>query len=294
MTRPSKQNESPAPGLAPGLYLVATPIGHAEDITLRALRVIRDADTLLAEDTRVTRKLLSLHGLDRRLEAYHDHSGPEMRADIVARLAAGEAVALVSDAGTPLVSDPGYKLVRAAIDAGHKVTAVPGASSLLAALTLSGLPPDRFFFAGFLPPKAGARARAIADMADIPGTLVLLEGASRVPATLAALAEGLGARPAALARELTKRFEEVARAPLPELAARYAAEGPPKGEVVILVGPPEAGAREADAAAALDGALREALARSSLREAVAEVTRALRLPRKQVYARALDLKGGDA
>jgi 16S rRNA (cytidine1402-2'-O)-methyltransferase len=295
VTQSSKQIRDGAErALEAGLYLVATPIGNAEDITLRALRILRDADAVYCEDTRVTRKLLSLHGQDRRLIPYHDHSDAKDRSEILERLAGGECVALVSDAGTPLVSDPGFKLVREAVAAGFRVLPIPGASSLLAAVSISALPPDRFLFAGFLPPKAAARARAIADLATVDATLVFLEGASRVPDTLADLAHALGSRPAVVARELTKKFEEAVRGPLPELAARYAQEGPPKGEVVLVVGPPDPAAQVEEAEAALDDALRDAMANDTLRKAVDRVTARLGLPRKQVYARALALKDGDA
>ena len=273
--------------LAPGLHLVATPIGNLKDITLRALEALAQADVLVCEDTRVTRKLLAAQGIERPLLAYHDHNAAEMRPRLLAELAAGAAVALCSDAGTPLISDPGYKLVRAAIEAGHPVTTLPGASAPLAALVVSGLPSDRFYFGGFLPPKSAARRRALQAVAGLEASLLFLESARRLPATLADLAAVLGPRPAAVGRELTKLFEEVRRGTLSALAAAYAEEGPPKGELVIVVGPPEAGA--AESAESLDRRLRAALAEASLRDAVDRVAAESGLPRRQVYQRALAL-----
>jgi 16S rRNA (cytidine1402-2'-O)-methyltransferase len=277
--------------LAPGLYLVATPIGNARDITLRALDVLAAADLLAAEDTRRARKLLAIHGVRRegRILSYHDHNGAQQRPRLLAALAEGRSVALVSDAGTPLVADPGYRLAAEAIAAGHPVTAVPGASALLAALALAGLPTDRFLFAGFLPPRQAARRRALAELAAVPATLVFYESPRRLAASLADMATVLGAgRPAAVCRELTKRFEEAVRAPLGELADRAAAGAAPKGEVVVLAGPPGEAPAGADA---LDAALAAALAGQSVKDAAAEVAGALGLPRRQVYARALVLAG---
>jgi 16S rRNA (cytidine1402-2'-O)-methyltransferase len=285
----------PTPGadavLDPGLYLVATPIGNLADMGRRALAVLAGADVIACEDTRTTRKLLTAYGIDTRLTAYHEHNAARARPGLIERIKRGGAVALVSDAGTPLVSDPGYKLVRAAIDEGLAVTAIPGPSAALAALLVSGLPSDRFMFAGFLPAKAEARRRAVADLAAIPATLVLFESARRLPEALAALAEGLGPRPAAVARELTKLHEEVRRGSLSDLAAHYASAGPPKGEVAIVIGPPEDGAARATAED-LDTILRQALdAGLSVRDAVAEAVASTELPRQKVYARALELSG---
>ncbi|WP_081629356.1 16S rRNA (cytidine(1402)-2'-O)-methyltransferase [Methylopila sp. M107] len=277
--------------LAPGLHVVATPIGTLADITIRALETLAGADLVFCEDTRVTRKLTSHYGISTPLAAYHEHNAAEMRPMALARLAAGGRIALVSDAGTPLVSDPGFKLVRDAIAAGAAVTAAPGASAVLTALVLSGLPTDRFFFEGFLPSKQQARAGRIAEIARLPATLVLFETGPRVAAALADLAAGLGGRPAALARELTKRFEEVRRGTLPELAAALGSEPAPKGEIVLVIGPPpeEAAPLETD----LDAALAAALARGSVKDAVAEVSASTGAPRREVYARALALtKGG--
>src|SRR5690606_18997890 len=197
--------------LAPGLYVTATPIGNLADVTLRALSVLMSADLVLCEDTRVTRRLLDRFGLRPQLLAYHEHNAASVRPRVLERLGAGESVALVSDAGTPLVSDPGYKLVQAAIEAGHQVFPIPGASAVLAALVAAGLPTDRFFFEGFLPPKAGQRKARIAALAEIPATLVLYESGPRLAASLADLAAGFGARNAAVCRELTKKFEEIRR-----------------------------------------------------------------------------------
>lgn len=272
----------------PGLYLVATPIGNLADITLRALWVLQLADVLLCEDTRVTRKLLSAYGIPARLVAYHEHNAHAMRDTVLEHLAAGKRVALVSDAGTPLISDPGYRLVVDAHAAGHHVTSLPGASSVTLALTLAGLPTDRFLFAGFLPAKAQARRQAIAELAAIPATLVLLEAPHRLPESLAALAETMGGREAAIARELTKRHEEVRKATLAELAAHYASEGAPKGEIVLVIAPPAAQA--APAGADLDALIREGLAQESVKALSTRLSAELGLPRKQIYDRALELK----
>lgn len=278
-----------SPRLAPGLYVTATPIGNAGDITLRALDVLSRADLVLCEDTRVTAKLFAIHGIAAKTAPYHDHNAAEMRPRVLRRLEAGEAIALVSDAGTPLVSDPGLKLVREALDAGHNVTALPGASSVLAALTLAGLPTDRFFFAGFLPPKQEARRKELAELAVIPATLVFLESANRLEAVLADMASALGPREVSVARELTKKFEEVRRGTLADLAAHYAEAGAPKGEIVIVVGPPEK--RAALCAHEVDAMIENALQRASLKDAVAEVVSVTGLPRREIYARALELSG---
>ncbi|HMM14080.1 MAG TPA: 16S rRNA (cytidine(1402)-2'-O)-methyltransferase [Parvibaculum sp.] len=278
--------------LAPGLYVTATPIGNAADISLRGLEVLREADLVLCEDTRVTAKLFAIHGISTKMAPYHDHNAAEMRPKILNRLAAGEAIALVSDAGTPLISDPGYKLVREAVEAGHMVTALPGASSVLAALMVSGLPTDRFLFAGFLSAKREARRKELAELATVPATLVFLESANRLAASLADMAEALGEREAAVARELTKKFEEVRRGPLAELARHYEEAGAPKGEIVIVVGPPAA--RAPLCAHEIDAMLENALARASLKDAVAEIVAMTGLPRREIYARALALsRNGD-
>ncbi len=268
---------------------MATPIGNLGDISLRALEVLAKADLVACEDTRTTRKLLTAHGIAAKLTAYHDHNAARVRPKLIKRLDCGEAVALVSDAGTPLISDPGYKLVAAAAEAKVAVIAVPGASAALAAMTVSGLPSDRFLFAGFLPNKSGARRRALAELAPVPASLVIYESARRLPAALADMAEVLGPRPAAVARELTKLHEEVRRGTLAALAEHYGRAGPPKGELVVVVGPPGPDDAAAPDAEVLDAQLRAALRRASLRDAVAAVAEATGLPRRQVYARALEL-----
>jgi 16S rRNA (cytidine1402-2'-O)-methyltransferase len=273
--------------LAPGLYVVATPIGNLRDITLRALDVLAAADLVLAEDTRVAAKLLGAFGLQARLERYDEHGAERTRPKALAALAEGGRVALVSDAGTPLVSDPGYRLVREAAAAGHAVFPIPGASALLAGLSVAGLPTDRFLFAGFPPPRSGARKSFLAELAGIRATLVFFEGGPRLADSLADMAQVLGDREAVVCRELTKLYETVVRGRLSELAAdpRFAA---PKGEIVVLVGP----GREAQATAEdADAALADALARLSPADAAAEVARALGLPRRDLYRRAMTLKG---
>jgi 16S rRNA (cytidine1402-2'-O)-methyltransferase len=275
-----------APRPAAGLYLVATPIGNLGDMTLRGLEVLAGADVIACEDSRVTGKLLERYGIITPLTPYHEHNAREARPKLLARLADGAAIALVSDAGTPLISDPGYKLVREACAAGYPVTALPGASAPLAALSLSGLPTDRFFFEGFLPAKQAARQKRIAALKAIPATLVLFESGQRVAAALADLAEGLGPRPAAVCRELTKLHEEVRRGDLASLAHDYAEGGETRGEFVIVVAPPE---DDGGTASDVDALLRRALVRVSLKDAVGEVALATGQPRRTVYQRALEL-----
>src|ERR687893_110890 len=222
--------------LSPGLYVVATPIGNLRDVSFRALSTLAAADAVLAEDTRVTKTLLAHYGITTPLVTYNEHSNDAVRERMIHRLREGQALALVSDAGTPLVSDPGYKLVQAAIAEGLPVTPIPGPSALLTALVVSGLPTDRFFFEGFLPPKSGARRTRLGELATIPGTLMLFEGPHRLPEMLTDAAAVLGERQAVVARELTKLFETVRRGTLAELAGQFAEEGPPKGEIVVLIG----------------------------------------------------------
>jgi 16S rRNA (cytidine1402-2'-O)-methyltransferase len=270
--------------LSPGLHIVATPIGNLGDLSPRAAETLRSADLILVEDTRVTAKLLAHIGAKARMVRYDDHSTEPERERIIAML--GErAVALVSDAGTPLISDPGYKLVRAARVAGHAVQTVPGPCAAIAALTIAGLPTDRFLFLGFLPAKAKARSDAIAEVANVRATLVLYESGSRLGDTLNALASQLGLRDAAVARELSKLHEECVTGRLAELAERYA-DAAPKGEIVIVVGP----SLEADTVSdqLLDTMLDEALAHLSPSRAAAEVAKRLNIPRKRAYARALE------
>ena len=271
--------------LPPGLYVVATPIGNLADLSPRAAETLRRADRILAEDKRVSARLLAHAGAKAPMSTYHDHTSAAERQSIVARLGE-QAIALISDAGTPLISDPGYKLVRAARAAGHAVHTVPGPSAAIAALTVAGLPTDRFLFVGFLPPRAKARADAIAEVAGVRATLVLYESGPRLGETLEALAARLGPREAAVARELTKLHEECVTGTLAELAERYA-DTAPRGEIVIVVGPPAAG--EAASEADLDAALEEALAHLSPSRAAAEVAERLGVPRKRAYARALQL-----
>jgi 16S rRNA (cytidine1402-2'-O)-methyltransferase len=272
-----------------GLHIVATPIGNLGDITLRALAVLAGADAIAAEDTRHTGRLLAHFGIETPLVRYDEHAAAARRPALLERLSRGEAVALVSDAGTPLVSDPGYRLVTEALEAGHSVHAVPGVNAPVAALSVAGLPTDAFYFAGFLPQKAKARQARIGEISRVPGTLVLFESPHRLAAALADLAEGLGDRPGAVARELTKRYETVERGTLSELAGRFAGTEP-KGEIVVLVGPPPK-ATETDAAE-LDAMLAEALARLPASAAAADVARATGGNRRDLYRRALALKGG--
>ena len=286
-SRPAGGGAQPKP-VAPGLYLAATPIGNARDVTLRLLDVLAAADVVACEDTRVTSKLLTLHGLSRPLFAYHDHNALRAGPVLIERLKRGEIVVLVSDAGTPLVSDPGYALAREAIAEGVPVTALPGPSAALAALTLSGLPAERFLFAGFLPPKQTARRKALAELAALPATLIFYESPNRLPESLADMAAVFGPRPAAVARELTKLFEEVRRDPLDALAAHYAESGPPRGEVAVVVGPAEAAPASDEE---IEEALQAALGEMSVSEAAADVARATGRPKREVYARALALKG---
>lgn len=271
--------------LEPGLYIVATPIGNLGDLSPRAAETLRKANLVLAEDTRVTGKLLAHAGAKTPMRRYDDHSSDRDRAELVSRLGS-MAVALVSDAGTPLISDPGYKLVRAARDAGHQVRTIPGPCAAIAAITLSGLPSDRFLFAGFLPAKAKARADSIAGLAAVRATLVFYESGPRLADSLAALAAGLGTREAAVAREITKLHEECVTGSLAELAKRYEVAAP-KGEIVIVVGPPHAA--EAASDADLDSTLKEALKNASPSRAAADAAQRLGIPRKRAYARALEL-----
>lgn len=275
--------------LPPGLYIVATPIGNLGDMTSRAAETLRGADYILAEDKRVSAKLLAHVGAKAPMTAYHDHSDDKLRERILADLGT-KAVALISDAGTPLISDPGYKLVRAARQAGHAVHTLPGPCAAIAALTLAGLPTDRFLFLGFLPAKSKARADAIAEIATVRASLVLYESGPRLGECLAALSDGLGRRDAAVIREISKLHEETVSGTIAELAGRYA-DSPPKGEIVIVVSPPPERAAASDDE--LDQALRAALASMSPSRASADVAAALGIPRKRAYARALELGGGD-
>jgi 16S rRNA (cytidine1402-2'-O)-methyltransferase len=282
---PFQASSDPLPG---GLYVVSTPIGNLGDITLRALDILRRASKIYAEDTRHTRKLLSLLGIPAgELRSYHDHNADQVRDGILAALAADESIALVSDAGTPLISDPGFKLVRAAWEAGAQVFAAPGASAVLSALAVAGLPTDRFLFAGFLAAKSTARRSELAELARVPATLVFYESPQRAAESLADMADILGDRPACLARELTKLHEETWRGGLVELARR-AAERDLRGEIVIVVGAPLPDAPPAEEA--IDAALSEALAAgASVKDAAAEIAGRFGLPKREIYARALFL-----
>jgi 16S rRNA (cytidine1402-2'-O)-methyltransferase len=275
--------------IQPGLHVVATPIGNLGDISFRALATLAAADAVIAEDTRVTKVLLAHYGISTPMVAYHEHNATIMRPHLLARLASGAALALVSDAGTPLVSDPGFKLVTEAVASNIAVTSIPGASAVLAALVVAGLPTDRFFFEGFLPGKSAARRQRIAELATIPGTLVFFESPRRVAETLVDLTAVLGpSREAAMARELTKHFETVRRGKLSELAEALANEPAPRGEIVLLVGPPDSGAAvllQAD----LDDLIGKALETYSVKDAAALVSAETGQPRRKVYARALEL-----
>lgn len=275
----------------PGLYLIATPIGTARDITLRALDLLGAADVLVAEDTRSLRHLMDIHGIglgERPLWAYHDHNGARMRPRIMAALAAGQVVVYAAEAGTPMVADPGFDLARAAVAEGHRLVSAPGPSAAVAALTLSGLPTDRFLFAGFLPPTAAKRRAAIEELATVPATLIFYESPRRVAAMLADAAKLLGAaRQAALCREITKKFEEIRRDTLGSLAAGCTGQAL-KGEIVVVIGRGySSNIREMD----LDKRLEEALQQGTLRDATDEVAASLGLPRRKVYQRALQLTG---
>jgi 16S rRNA (cytidine1402-2'-O)-methyltransferase len=280
-----------APKAVPGLHLVSTPIGNLGDITLRALETLAGVDIIACEDTRITRRLTERYGIAAQLKPYHEHNAALARPKILERLAQGASIALVSDAGTPLISDPGFKLVREVSAAGHPVIALPGPSSVLAALAVAALPTDRFFFEGFLPPKETARRSRLAELARIDATLVMFESGNRVEDTLRDLADIMGARDAAICRELTKLHEEVRRAPLSELA-KSAGALETRGEFVLVIGPPAASAgimTESE----LDDLLRSALKRDSVKDAVAHAVEVSGRPRREIYARALALARQD-
>jgi 16S rRNA (cytidine1402-2'-O)-methyltransferase len=283
------QAEIPARPLEPALYLVATPIGNLGDITLRALETIAAADVLACEDTRVTRVLLDRYGIRQKPVAYHEHNAAEAGPRLIKALQEGRSVALVSDAGTPLVSDPGFRLVEAAREAGVRVVPIPGASAALAALTASGLPSDAFFFAGFLPVKDGQRRGRLDELKAVPGTLIFFESPRRLADSLAAMAGVLGERPAVVCRELTKTFEEFRTGSLPELAGHYAEAGAPKGEVVVCVGPPAPveAPREGD----IDRLLLSLAGEMGASKAAAEAARMTGAKKPDLYRRLLELKG---
>jgi 16S rRNA (cytidine1402-2'-O)-methyltransferase len=280
-----------APKAVPGLHLVSTPIGNLGDITLRALETLAGVDIIACEDTRITRRLTERYGISALLKPYHEHNAALARPKILQRLAQGASIALVSDAGTPLISDPGFKLVREVCAAGHQVIALPGPSSVLAALAVAALPTDRFFFEGFLPPRETARRARLTELARIDATLVMFESGNRVEDSLRDLADIMSARDAAICRELTKLHEEVRRAPLPELA-KSAGALETRGEFVLVIGPPAASAGIM-AQADLDELLRSALKRDSVKDAVAQAVEVSGRPRREIYARALELARQD-
>ncbi len=273
--------------LKAGLYLVATPIGNLGDLSLRGLEILQSADVIACEDTRVTGKMLSRHAIDTSMKAYHEHNAERARPELLRLIAEGGAVALVSDAGTPSISDPGYRLVNDCIDQGLEITAAPGANAAITGLILSGLPTDRFMFAGFLPSKSGQRSKELAELAEIPVTLIFYESAKRLAAALADMAAELGDRSAAVTRELTKLHEEIRRGTLSELAQHYQEAGPPKGEIVIVVGPPLEKAALTEAK--LDELILTLLPDKSVRDVAAELALGTGLPKRQIYARALEL-----
>jgi 16S rRNA (cytidine1402-2'-O)-methyltransferase len=276
-----------APRPAAGLYLVATPIGNLGDITLRALEVLAGVDLIACEDTRITRRLTERYAITAQLTPYHEHNAAQARPKLLERLAQGASIALVSDAGTPLISDPGFKLVREVCAAGFSVVALPGPSSVLAALSVAALPTDRFFFEGFLPPKQAARRARLTELSRLDATLVLFESGSRVQETLADLAGVMGGRDAAICREMTKMHEEIKRGPLAELA-QSAATLETRGEFVLVIGPQAEGS-EVMTAEAVDDLLRDRLARDSVKDAVAHAVEVSGRPRREIYARALEL-----
>jgi 16S rRNA (cytidine1402-2'-O)-methyltransferase len=276
-----------APKAAPGLHLVATPIGNLGDITLRALETLAGVDIIACEDTRISRRLTERYAISALLKPYHEHNAALARPKILEKLAQGASIALVSDAGTPLISDPGFKLVREACAAGYPVIALPGPSSVLAALSVAALPTDRFFFEGFLPPKQVARRARLAELARIDATLVMFESGNRVQDTLGDLADIMGARDAALCREMTKLYEEIKRGPIAELA-RAADTQETRGEFVLVIGPAAAGARTM-ASDELDDLLRSRLKRDSVKDTVAHAVEVSGRPRREIYARALEL-----
>lgn len=273
----------------PGLYIIATPIGHLRDITLRALDVLSIADLIACEDTRTSQTLLAHYGIQAKTLSYNDHNGAARRPQILNALNEGKRVALISDAGTPLISDPGYKLAIAAREAGHHVSALPGPSSVIQALCLSGLPSDQFFFAGFLPTKKNALTSAIEELRDIPGTLLMFESARRLPETLEILAKILPNRKATVLRELTKRYEEARCDSIDALAAYYAQSGPPKGEIVIAVGPSST-ANNSLSDEEAEAALTELLGSMSVKDAATELAERTGQPRKKFYEQAQIIK----
>jgi 16S rRNA (cytidine1402-2'-O)-methyltransferase len=287
---PSGRIWRPDPDLEAGLYIVSTPIGNLRDITLRALDILASVDIVCAEDTRVAIKLLNAYGVSAKLRPYHDHNGAQARPGLLAELHGGARIALISDAGTPLVSDPGFKLVREAAGQGIRVIAIPGASAPLTGLAISGLPTNQFLFAGFPPPKSAARKTFLAELSKLSATLIFFEGPSRLAASLADMAEVFGPREAVVARELTKMFEEARRGTLAELAAHYDAAGPPRGELVVLVGPPDGDAPLEEGA--LDAAILAADPALPMKQVSADIAERFGLKKRDVYNRMLELREG--
>lgn len=285
------QNITPEP-LLPGLYVTATPIGNAADLTLRALKTLISCDAILCEDTRVTSKLLAIYGISKPLRPYHDQNGKIARPGILKDLAAGKALVLVSDAGLPLISDPGFPLVRAAQAEGFPVEVLPGANAALTALVLSGMPPDRFWFGGFLPTKSAARKKALEPLSQLDASLIFYESPKRLGHVLRDIAEVLGDRKVAVCRELTKKFEEVISGTAQDLSAKYASEPSPKGEVVLVIDPPDAPSRLDDAEVSKH--LAGLMVDMSLKQAVAEMTAVAGRPRREIYELALALKNDEA
>jgi 16S rRNA (cytidine1402-2'-O)-methyltransferase len=273
---------------APGLYVVPTPIGNMRDITLRALDILQGVDLIACEDTRVTGRLLDHHGVTTPVTPYHEHNARRVRPELLHRIGAGSSIALVSDAGMPLISDPGYRLVREATEAGYPVTVLPGPTAVLTALAASGLPTDRFLFIGFPPPRSSARKQTFREIAPVRASLIVFESARRLAGSLSDMHDVLGDRDVVVARELTKRYEEVRRGTLSELALHYTRSGPPKGEIVIVVAPP--GDAPPPEEVSIDDLLREAFPGRTLRDAVDFVATRLDLPRRTVYERALAIK----
>ncbi len=286
----SSQTQVPTQHCPPGLYIVATPIGNLKDITYRAIDILNLADLIVCEDTRVSAKLLSHYGISKPTLSYNDHNGIERRPKIIEALQHGQRVALVSDAGTPLVSDPGYKLVRDIIELGIHVTTVPGPSSVMSALCLSGLPTDRFLFAGFLSAKVEACRKEIAELSNVPATLVIFESARRLEQVLPLLRDGLGDREAAVVREITKLYEETRRGTLSQLIDYYAKKGEPKGEVVLVLGPP---LPIDESAESIEDQLKLLLEKNSIKEAASILAETTGKPRKELYTLALKLMGKD-
>ena len=273
--------------LQPGLYLVATPIGNLLDLSLRAIEILRNVDVIACEDTRVTGKILTKYGIKTRMNVYHEHNAGHIRPILLRTIVEGGSIALVSDAGTPTISDPGYKLVKECIEHGHDITAAPGANAAIAGLILSGLPTNRFLFAGFLNSKTNQRCQELKELAKVPTTLIFYESAKRLAATLKDMIENLGDRPATIARELTKRHEEVRRNTLSVLATHYLNAGAPKGEVVIVVGPPLKKIPPSNHA--LDDLIKTQLQTLSVRDTTIKITAETGLPKRQIYTRALKL-----